>query len=75
MILFLLTGMNTLLGWECGELRPWRRRVEERERENDRRGEAHWTPSIYHPDSFRPLPRREREEREMGQMKTARLKQ
>lgn len=72
-ILFLLTGMNTLLVWECGEPRPERRRVEEKERKNDRRGEAHRTPPIYHPDSFRPLPRRERREREMRQMKTARL--
>lgn len=63
-ILFLLTGMNTLLVWECGEPRPERRREEEKERKNDRRGEAHRTPPIYHPDSFRPLPRREREEKE-----------
>ncbi|KAK5866126.1 hypothetical protein PBY51_020340 [Eleginops maclovinus] len=51
--------MNTLLGWQCVEARPGRRRIEQKERKNDRRGEAHRTPPIYHPDSFRPLPRRE----------------
>ncbi|KAL7404438.1 hypothetical protein ABVT39_014784 [Epinephelus coioides] len=58
--------MNTLLGWECGEPRPGRRRVEEKERKNDRRGEAHRTPPIYHPDSLRPLPRREGERERDG---------
>lgn len=64
-ILFLLTGMNTLLGWKCGESRPERRRVE-KERKKDRRGEAHRTPPIYHPDSFCPLPRREGESERWG---------
>lgn len=51
--------------------------VEKKERKNDRRGEAHRTPPIYHPDSFRPLPRRGRgeREREMKQMKTAKPEQ
>lgn len=64
-----------LLGWECGEPRLGKGREEKKERKNDSRGEAHRTPPIYNPDSFRPLPRREKREREreMGQMKTAKL--
>lgn len=45
--------------WSGGE---WQKK----ERTNDKRGQAHRTPPIYHPDSFRPLPRRERDEADEG---------
>lgn len=38
--------------------------MEKSEKKNDSRGEAHWTPPIYNPDSFRPLPRRENRQKE-----------
>lgn len=44
-LLFLLTGMNILLAWECSELRLGKGRAE-KEKTNDSRGEA----PIYNPD-------------------------
>ena len=40
--------MNTPLAQECAELRLGKGRAE-KEKKNDRREEAHWTPSIYNP--------------------------
>lgn len=42
-------------------------RVEKSEKKNDSRGEAHWTPPIYNPDSFRSTAKeREQTKREIG---------
>ena len=73
-ILFLLTGMNTLLGWECGEPRPGREesgREGEKERQ-ERRSTSDTTylsprtPSVHCQER-----ERERKWGEMRRMKTA----
>lgn len=52
-----------LLARECAELRLGKGRAE-KEKKNVRRGEAHWTPSIYNPHYFHPLSRRAKIQRE-----------